>query len=205
MAQISCRQCCYSTPSPDGVDGTWHCEKHGKAITYADQLRACEHHLILPHLMPRWSAEWSGDSIIFSSEVIPSDGGECRREVLINGPRTVGSANYSSLELSVVPLTVLLNPFVSKAKALFDGAAIGEPQLDIMDRYPMEDCEVLWSGAIDADDIKAAWVAKVGHASPLVPLCSTNLPTHSASEYDEGFVVMADYTTNTAYILRGKQ
>lgn len=53
IAQVNCRTCCHATPDKDA---SWHCEMHGKKITFKDQLKGCEQHLYIPDLVPFASA-----------------------------------------------------------------------------------------------------------------------------------------------------
>ena len=46
--EINCRTCLHSTP----VEGGWHCARHAKYLSEADQRAACPQHLFLPPLVP---------------------------------------------------------------------------------------------------------------------------------------------------------
>ena len=47
-AEVNCRTCLHATP----VEGGWHCARHGKTLSEADQRSGCDHHLYLPPLVP---------------------------------------------------------------------------------------------------------------------------------------------------------
>lgn len=47
-AEIHCRSCLAATPVEDG----WHCARHDKALSLADQRAACAQHLYVPALVP---------------------------------------------------------------------------------------------------------------------------------------------------------
>lgn len=47
-AEVNCRTCMHATP----VEGGWHCARHDKALSGADQRAACDKHLYLPSLIP---------------------------------------------------------------------------------------------------------------------------------------------------------
>jgi len=45
--KVSCRTCCHVSALEDG---TWHCSKLDKVLSYSDQVKACEFHLFNPHI-----------------------------------------------------------------------------------------------------------------------------------------------------------
>ncbi len=46
--EVNCRTCLHATP----VDGGWHCARHDRRLTEADQRAACAVHLFIPALVP---------------------------------------------------------------------------------------------------------------------------------------------------------
>lgn len=50
-ARVNCRTC-ISSAAVLGGDGAWHCERHGKLLTLAEQKVGCPDHLYLPDLVP---------------------------------------------------------------------------------------------------------------------------------------------------------
>jgi len=47
-AAVTCRSCLHATP----VDGGWHCARHDRMLTPAEQRAACTRHLFIPDLVP---------------------------------------------------------------------------------------------------------------------------------------------------------
>ncbi len=47
-AAVHCRSCLHSTP----VEGGWHCARHDRRLSEADQRAGCAQHLYLPSLVP---------------------------------------------------------------------------------------------------------------------------------------------------------
>jgi hypothetical protein len=58
-AETTCRSCLHSTPVEDG----WHCARWDRALSSADQRRACERHLFIPDLVPGVVLDASDDWI----------------------------------------------------------------------------------------------------------------------------------------------
>jgi hypothetical protein len=46
--EVNCRTCLHATP----VDGGWHCARHDRRLSEADQRAGCERHLFIPQLVP---------------------------------------------------------------------------------------------------------------------------------------------------------
>jgi hypothetical protein len=49
FALRNCRTCLHSTPV---AEGRWHCDRHDRVLSYADQVQGCPNHLYLPGLVP---------------------------------------------------------------------------------------------------------------------------------------------------------
>ena len=47
-AAVTCRSCLHATP----VEGGWHCARHDRMLTPAEQRAACGRHLFIPNLIP---------------------------------------------------------------------------------------------------------------------------------------------------------
>ncbi len=67
VPELHCRSCLFSTPT-DG--GAWHCGKHDKQLTRAEQEAGCLEHLYIPSLVPGTQSD-SGDDWV---EYIMRDG-----------------------------------------------------------------------------------------------------------------------------------
>ena len=74
-AEINCRTCLHATP----VEGGWHCVRHDKALSEADQRTGCVRHLYLPSLIPGQQVDAGEDWVEYQ---LP--GGDRWRDVGIN-------------------------------------------------------------------------------------------------------------------------
>jgi hypothetical protein len=196
VPSLSCRQCCYATPSLDGIDGRWVCEKKKKALSENEQQNPCDGHLILPGLIRQFPHvectrdENGNDRIIFQDD----SGG-----TFIHGS---GKHCFNSEELTMLPAPVLLSPMVTRAKDVFAGEATGCCE-DILDRYPESDCEIVWSGTING--LLEELAARIGFDTiDKGPIARTNLPTHCVSEYEGDIIAVAFINENRAEIRKGK-
>jgi len=120
VAEVSCRSCCYSTPTKSGA---WRCELHNRALDKAAQRNACNTHLFIPALVP------------FGR---PVDGGVAHIEYqhfetgkrFINGP-----SGYSSHELAKSAAGLVTEPVVEAMRATFNAKVVaskprrGKPDL----------------------------------------------------------------------------
>ena len=105
VAETNCRTCVHATPI-DG--GQWHCDRHKKTLTRAQQEAACDQHLLIPALIPY--AE-------------PIDGGENYVEYkhLATGKTfRNGVGGLSSAEISACVETVIVDPLVEMMRVTFD-------------------------------------------------------------------------------------
>lgn len=57
LAEVNCRTCLHATP----VDGGWHCARHDKPLTTAEQRDACSLHLFIPSLIPGQQTDAGAD------------------------------------------------------------------------------------------------------------------------------------------------
>jgi len=187
----SCRQCCHATPSMDGVNGEWVCEKHGRGLSIEDQLKACDDHLILPGLLATHEPIDSGvdqngnEYIQFTNAVF----GEWRHGK--------ASGMFKTEELMKLPTTLLANGMVNKAKETFN-ATVGKPD-DIIGDYL--DSVAIWSGPLSKAAIETAWKEQYGDAlSDCIPLRKINTATYSIAEYVGGRIITADIPEKKAEI-----
>lgn len=112
-ARVSCRTCISATPRTDG-EGGWYCEDHGKALTVADQRKACADHRFIPPLLP--FAELVGgdqETRRLDYKVIATDAR------FSNG--TKGAGSYLSTELQDMMPSAICDPGVELLRERFDG------------------------------------------------------------------------------------
>jgi len=191
----SCRQCCHATPIMDGENGEWICEKHGRGLSMEDQLKACDDHLILPGLLATHEPTDSGAD---------QDGNEYIQ--FLNeefGQWTHGKASgmFKTEELMKLPIPLLSNGMVNKAKETFD-AEVGNPD-DIIRDY-LDSVEV-WSGRLSKTAIEAAWRDQYkDELSDCIPLRKLNTATYSIAEYVGGRIITADIVERKAEIREKK-
>ena len=182
VPSISCRQCCHATADIEGQYGRWVCEKHKRALSGADQGRACDDHLILPGLLSfaeptDYSRDEQGNDTI---EFTDTEGREFRHG------KAMGC--YSTRELTTLPAEVLVNEMLSQAKDLFGATAEGY-EIDILARYPAEDSRKVWSGG--SGKLVSAWAAEFGEdLMQLTPVARCDLPEYAAAEYKGGRVAI---------------
>ncbi len=74
-AEVNCRTCLHATP----VEGGWHCARHQKGLSDADQGIGCEHHLYLPPLVPAEQIDAGEDWVEYR---LPE--GQCWRDTGFN-------------------------------------------------------------------------------------------------------------------------
>jgi CRISPR/Cas system-associated exonuclease Cas4 (RecB family) len=194
-----CRQCCHSDPCFDGY-ARWWCNKHKRTLVYADQLRGCEDHLVLPSLI-----SFAEPTDYMSSDATFSDGGEAIEFTNEDGSKWYhGSMKgcFSTAELMALPPDTLTNRTINDVKRILGAVATG-CCYDILERYPEEDSKLAWDG--HKDGLIAAWAdAYDEDLESLKPTEETRLPTHIANEYYGGRVAIV-YNTNWAEIREGKE
>jgi len=146
IPSVSCRQCCYATPTMDG-NATWRCTMQCRGLCEADQDKACSHHLILPGLLFGCEPSDHGRNDAGSMWIdFVKEGGELFRHGREKG-------GYSTNELRTLPLSGLSAPFVTEAKRLFGAEVTEYSPDDIIGRYP--DGGIVWRGA--AHELASAW------------------------------------------------
>ncbi len=125
IAQANCRTCCHATPEKNAA---WHCEAHGKEITFQDQLKGCAQHLYIPDLVPfAKPVDGSATHIAYKKE----DGTE-----FVNGSLP---GQFKSTELASIDPAMLGDKFVQEIKEIF-GAEVGPSIADMKD-----DLELVYS------------------------------------------------------------
>lgn len=117
-ANVSCRSCCHATAATDGTLGYWHCDRHKKVLSEAEQVRACEDHLFIP------------DFVAFAEPVDGATGEAAFVEYASKADGTVwrnGKADgqFRSIELTQLPHPMIGEPLVKEAKAM-GGTVVGE-------------------------------------------------------------------------------
>ena len=60
-AERNCRTCLHATP----VEGGWHCARHDRALTTAEQRQGCDHHLYIPDLVPGEPVDAGDDHVVY--------------------------------------------------------------------------------------------------------------------------------------------
>lgn len=110
IAQPNCRTCCHATPEKNAA---WHCESHGKKITFKEQLKGCAQHLYIPDLVPfAKPIDGSANHIVYKKE----DGTE-----FVNGSLP---GQFKSTELAAIDPAMLGDKVVQDIKDIF-GAEVG--------------------------------------------------------------------------------
>lgn len=171
LPSISCRQCCHSTPKFDG-DQRWVCEKYKRALSQGEQNRACDDHLVLPGLLLSFHPiDYGIDTL--GNDYIHFDGE--------GGQFIHGTKGFSTKELIILPIDVLINKMIAKVKEVLGAEATGCTK-DILDRYSDSDSETLWKGR--ASELVEAWKDQFNeHLPDLAILAKTILPDHVVCEY----------------------
>lgn len=189
---ISCRQCCYSAPILDGVDGSWTCDKHCKGLSFSDQLKACNDHLVLPGLLSThepvdYGKDKDGNNYIqFSNEV--------------HGKWKHGKSNgmFSTDELVKLPIPILSNEMINNVKEKLGAKVLDSPD-DILKDYV--ESKLVWKGDLNKEYIDSAWYAEYNdRISNLSPIRHKNTKTYSVAEYPGQRVIFADIVEKIAEI-----
>lgn len=197
LPSISCRQCCYATPVMDGV-AAWKCESSNRGLSESDQDKACEHHLVLPDMLP----------FAANREYVTGDSGEPYVEYTYDDGSTFrngrGAHAYSTAELTKLSHDAIKNPMVKTAKEQL-GVSVGYcDKDDVMGRYPVEDCRLVWSGSVAG--LGEAW--KKAYGEEIAE--STMLKRHqdlgyNAGEFDKGRLAIHWTENNQAEIRESKE
>jgi len=175
VVHISCRQCCHATPKMDGC-ARWECEKHKRSLSYEDQKKACDDHLVLPGLIGfAQPLDYDDGCIVFNGE-----GGQWKH----------GRGGYSTKELMVMSPSDLTNPMIGKAKDLFGAEVISESLPDdIISRYPLEECRQVFNGPVGLCKEKW-WQVYKEDLDKLAPIKAHEGFNFRAAEYENGRCVI---------------
>lgn len=110
IAQPNCRTCCHATPEKNAA---WHCEAHGKKLTFKEQLNGCAQHLYIPDLVPfAKPIDGSANHIVYKKK----DGTD-----FVNGSLP---GQFKSTELAAIDPSMLGDKVVQDIKDIF-GAEVG--------------------------------------------------------------------------------
>jgi hypothetical protein len=200
IPSVSCRQCCHTTPTMDG-DATWKCELYGRGLSPTDQDAACKNHLILPGLISfaepvdHGMSDGVGQWIDFAT----TEGGEIWRH-------GCGAGEYTTEELRLLPKDqVNTKSFTGHAKATLGAKVDAVAPDNIIDRYPKEDVETVWEGAIC--DIEKGFQDTFA-VNPWEPEAIFQCVDFEAAEFEHGeagAVVIKWLKTGTGEIRIGKE
>ncbi len=202
---ISCRQCCHATPVTDNEAYTfacWHCEKHKRSLSEANQSKACEDHLCLPGLFAFAEPEEYGTYTGSTQEYI--DFKNADGKIWQHG---VGEGGFTTKELMQLSQQQLSIGMVSAAKELYKAEVTGVCHDDILLRYPVEDSEIVWHGR--ASQLEHVWkVTYCEDLSLLIPIATSDNFECRVAEYgghDTDRVVIFWPDTKEAEIRKGKE
>jgi hypothetical protein len=140
---VSCRSCCHATPEMDG-DGRWSCNYHKKDLSRDDQELACVRHLLIPGL------------VAFAT---PTDAGDTWIEFTNTDDHAVWTHGCRDTDFTTQELISGMGPLVGEVKAVAE--VFGETGADIFDRYPPEDCRLVWEGTDDDEEVHNAMVIHI--------------------------------------------
>ena len=197
VKQISCRQCCYATPTLDG-HARWKCSKYSRSLSSQDQDKACGKHLLMPGMLAHSRPVGHGtntegnDHIIFTS--IAQEGsswylGEHKR-------------GFATTELLALRLKDLTNEMIVGTKEAF-GGVVTHTCNDILNRYPDEETRVIWQGVQTA--LVKAWNKQYNENFwDLVPIEISQLPDdRNVAEFENGRLAIVYLNSNAAEIREG--
>jgi hypothetical protein len=161
VPKLSCRQCCHATATMDG-DAAWKCEKHRRGLSEFDQDRCCASHLTLPVLLTGAEVtEYCNDSLTFiAAGSIAAD--ETFRH---------GGDGFSSGDLMRLSMSQATSKIIDVVAKDFGMEITSVSPDDIISRYPIEECEIVWKGVYGL--LRENWLRLYGVALPDEdPVCS---------------------------------
>lgn len=105
-AEANCRTCCHSSPVENAA---WHCKPHNKLLSYEDQTKGCNIHLMIPNLVPYADAQDGGENWIAYKH---KENGLH----FVNGPKGIKEygATFSSKELHNCPGSLMAEVIAHK-------------------------------------------------------------------------------------------
>lgn len=197
---INCRQCCHATPVSDG-NARWECSKRGCSLSMEDQERACDKHLLIPHLLTGYDVEGYGKDEETGDDFIVYKDDEGRE--FTNGTHHPGIVCYSSGELRALSRSALSSDFLQSAKGIFGATVTGCSKAALADRYPVEDSEVCWKGPLR--DLKREWERLFGVGMDDDEMIEKeDTFEYKAAEFSGGRLAIVWSENNVSEIRRGK-
>ena len=90
-AEPNCRTCVHASPVENAA---WACDKHKKTLSYDEQVKGCDTHLLIPDLIPFADAQEGGENWVAYRHKTTGD-------MFLNGPESISEfgPNFSSREL----------------------------------------------------------------------------------------------------------
>lgn len=191
---LSCRQCCHATPLTDDENASWCCRKLELQINDSEP---CEHHLCLPGLFSFAAPTDYGQDLDGSDYIEFTNNDEC------NSKKWKHGQNYfKSSELLQITPDNLANDFIIGTKKLFN-TAIKSQDISIMNRYPKEDSEIVWSGR--EEELPESWQAVFNeNLFELRMIDSSSFPDYRIAELPGGRVAIV-WCDGKAEIRKGKE
>ena len=173
IPSVSCRQCCHATPKIDGK-ARWECEKRKQTISDEEMAKGCARHLILPGLLT------GAEPINFGKD-------EQDRDFIIfryqDGLEFVhGGHGFTTKELIASPRGVIQSNMVNYVRDVFNAKIDQVIDNDPMARYPEDDSEILWKGAVK--DLSGWWRKQYDQEfATLTPMQKWDTQDYLAAEF----------------------
>ena len=205
---LSCRQCCHATPEIDeGEDwARWHCSLHKRDLSWDEQDAACEDLLLLPSLVGFAEATDAGDEWIEFTNT--KDGAKWQHGK--------GEGQWSAEELIKTPGPLVGHKAVQAVKTEMGATVVGQedtgdlfaPEITLVDRYPPEDCRLVWEGEPSGEGLIAAFlmvreVLGLASGDELKPSDEYNTDKHEAVEFGNRVLYVNYKADNYAAIWEG--
>jgi hypothetical protein len=180
VLNVSCRQCCYSTPMMDGM-ARWQCDRHERSLSEQDQAAACENHICLPAFFPQCSPVSCSKEV--NTTWLTYEDNNTKLQW------SNGQTGFTSQELTKIPYSVVSNRLVNSAKETLGAEVIQCSKDDILSRYPVE--ETRTSDRFPAAMLRAVWQQKYGEdVTQLTPIAACQEIEYRAAVMPGGRVVI---------------
>jgi len=180
----TCRTCCHATPEIDeGEDwARWSCSKIKEDVSFDDQLKACDAHLLIPDLISFAISTDAGDEWIeFTNK---TDGAKW---VHGNEPES-----WATDELLRTPGPMVGQKAIALVKSGLKAEVVEVQQApfddnsrNLVDCYPTEDSELIW----DMDHIDNDIIEEAVETALMIP-GGESLPDPSATFEDEDYIAV---------------